>query len=79
MVTTLAASSFNPDFWDGVWWIISLAIAVIVVFVVIYTFVDNFTRHDHGGWAKALWAILIIFLPILGTIIYLVVRPVDAA
>jgi uncharacterized membrane protein YozB (DUF420 family) len=71
--------SFNPDFWDGVWWIISLAIVVIVVFVVIYAFVDNFTRHDHSGWAKALWAIVIIFLPILGTIIYLVARPADAA
>jgi len=49
------------------------------VFVVIYALVDNFTRHDHRGWAKALRAILIIFLPTLGTIIYLVARPADAA
>ncbi len=55
-------------FWDVVGLIISLAIAVIAVFVVIYAFVDNFTRHDDRGSAKALWAILIIFLPILGTI-----------
>ena len=57
----------------------SRAIAAIVVFVVIYALVDNFTRHDHRGWAKALRAILIIFLPTLGTIIYLVARPADAA
>jgi uncharacterized membrane protein YozB (DUF420 family) len=79
VLTTLASISFNADFWDVVGLIISLAIAAIVVFVVIYAFVDNFTRHDHSGWAKALWAILIIFLPILGTIIYLVARPADAA
>jgi hypothetical protein len=73
MLTTLAFS----DFWDGVWWIISFAIAVIVIFVVIYAFIDNFTRRDHSGWAKAAWAIVIIFLPILGTIIYLVARPAE--
>ena len=33
------------------------------MFVAIYAFVDNFTWHDHSGWAKALRAILIIFLP----------------
>jgi hypothetical protein len=64
MLTTLAAVSVNADFRDVVGWIIGLAIAAIVVFVVIYAFVDNFTQHDHSGWAKALWAILIIFLPI---------------
>ena len=77
MSSTLASASFNPNFWDGVWWIISLAIAIIVVFVVLYAFVDNFTRHDHGGWMKALWAIIIILLPLLGTIIYLIARPND--
>jgi len=48
-----------------------------VIFVVIYAFIDNFTRRDHSGWAKAAWAIVIIFLPILGTIIYLVARPAE--
>jgi hypothetical protein len=38
MLTKVESVSFNPNFWDGVWWIISLAIAAIVVFVVIYAF-----------------------------------------
>jgi hypothetical protein len=28
-----------------------------------------------SGWAKALWIILIVFLPFLGIIVYVVVRP----
>ena len=53
------------------WWFF---IFVIVVFGVIWAFVDNFRRHDHSGWAKAGWAFFIIILPLFGMLIYLVVR-----
>ena len=45
------------------------------IFVVIWVFIDNFRRRDHSGWAKALWAILIIFLPFIGVFAYIVARP----
>jgi hypothetical protein len=45
--------------------------------VIIWAFVDNFRRKDHGGWAKAGWFFLIIFFPLLGVFIYLIARPVD--
>lgn len=48
-----------------------------VFFAVIWAFIDNFRRHDHGGWAKAGWALLIIILPLFGTLIYLIARPRD--
>ena len=35
-------------------------------------FLDNFRRQDHGGFAKAMWTVLIIFLPVLGVLIYLI-------
>ena len=38
---------------------------------------DNFRRRDHSGWAKALWTIAIIFVPILGVFFYLIARPRD--
>jgi len=44
---------------------------------VIWTFIDNFRRTDHGGWAKALWFLFIVFVPVIGVLSYLVVRPVD--
>ena len=49
------------------------------IFVVIWVFIDNFRRRDHSGWAKALWFILIIFLPFIGVFAYIVARPRDVA
>jgi hypothetical protein len=61
-------------FWVVAWWFFLFSI----FFAVIYAFIDNFRRHDHSGWAKAGWALLILILPLLGTLIYLVARPADA-
>ena len=45
----------------------------ILWFWLLFTvFGDLFTRHDIGGWAKAGWAIFVIFLPFLGCFIYLI-------
>ena len=43
--------------------------------IVISVFMDNFRRNDHGGWAKALWTIFIVFLPIIGVFAYIISRP----
>jgi uncharacterized membrane protein len=48
---------------------------VAVFFAVIWAFIDNFARPDHSGWAKAGWALVILILPLLGTLIYLIARP----
>jgi hypothetical protein len=45
------------------------------IFAVIWSFIDNFRRRDHSGWAKALWALVIILLPYIGVFIYLIARP----
>jgi hypothetical protein len=71
----MLASTNNPSFWDVVWWITIFFIWVAWIFVVIRVFIDNFERHDHGGGAKAMWTILIIFLPVIGVISYLIARP----
>jgi phospholipase D-like protein len=62
----------------GVFWTIVLfSFAFLIIFTIIWAFIDNFRRRDHGGWAKALWAIFILFLPLLGVFVYLIARPVD--
>jgi hypothetical protein len=43
----------------------------------IYTVVDIFQRPDEGGLTKFLWLLLILFLPILGMLIYFIARPDD--
>jgi hypothetical protein len=60
----------------GIFWsLLLLFVFVMVGFVVIYTFIDNFRRADHSGAAKAAWALFIIVLPLLGAVVYILARP----
>ena len=54
--------------WLIAWWFFVFTI----FFGVIWAFIDNFRRHDHSGWAKAGWALLILILPLFGMLIYLI-------
>jgi len=59
------------------WSLLLFALMVLWVFIVIWVFIDNFRRPDHGGWAKALWFLFIVFVPIIGVFAYVLTRPVD--
>ncbi len=62
----------------GVFWTLVLfSLFVLVIFTILWAFVDNFRRKDHGGWAKAAWALFIILLPLFGVFVYLIARPAD--
>ncbi|MCJ7437054.1 MAG: PLDc N-terminal domain-containing protein [Acidimicrobiia bacterium] len=60
------------------WVLLMASFLFIIVFTVIWAFIDNFRRHDHSGWAKAGWALIIVIIPLFGTLIYLIARPADA-
>jgi len=75
----LLAYANNPSFWDVVWWMFIFFVWVMWIAVVISVFLDNFRREDHSGWAKAVWTLFIVFLPILGVLFYLISRPKTAA
>ena len=51
----------------------------LMIFFIIWCFVDNFRRRDHHGGAKFGWTVLILFIPVLGALIYIIARPPDAA
>jgi Tfp pilus assembly protein PilO len=40
----------------------------------IYVFIDIFRSHDLSGWAKALWFIFVLFIPLIGVLVYLIAR-----
>lgn len=65
-------------FWDAIWTMIIFFAWVMFITWVILLMIDNFRRKDHGGGAKALWFLFIIFAPILGAIVYTVARPSSA-
>ena len=62
-------------FWDGIWTVIVFFAWVMFVTWVIMLLIDNFRRRDHGGGAKALWALFLIFFPIVGAVTYTIARP----
>jgi hypothetical protein len=62
-------------FLDIFWTMLIFFAWVIWVSLVIIVLLDNFRRHDHSGWSKAGWTLLVIFLPLLGVLIYMIVRP----
>ncbi|MFM8305400.1 MAG: PLDc N-terminal domain-containing protein [Actinomycetota bacterium] len=60
----------------GIFWsLLMISLWVLWIFIVIWCFIDNFRRRDHGGFAKALWFLFIVFIPIIGVFAYLISRP----
>jgi hypothetical protein len=62
-------------FWDAMWTMIVFFAWIMFITWVIMLMIDNFRRTDHGGGAKAGWALFIIFAPILGAVVYTIARP----
>jgi Phospholipase_D-nuclease N-terminal/Short C-terminal domain len=65
-------------FWDAIWTMIIFFAWIMFITWVILLMIDNFRRKDHSGGAKALWALLIIFFPVVGAVAYTITRPSDA-
>jgi hypothetical protein len=56
------------------WSLLWFFLFVIWIALAIAVFVDIFRSRDMGGWAKAIWLIVVLLLPYLGVFVYLVVR-----
>jgi hypothetical protein len=53
------------------------AIAIIWVLIWALVLVDIIRRKDLNGKKKVAWALIVLILPIIGVIIYMVIRPPD--
>jgi hypothetical protein len=64
------------DFGTGevLWSFLWFFIFIIWIYLLIFIFSDIFRSEDLSGWGKAIWTILIIFLPYLGIFAYLIAR-----
>jgi hypothetical protein len=62
--------------WDVFWSVLFVMfIGIPLLFIWGFAIVDLFTRPDLGGFSKVLWLLLIVFLPLIGTILYYLFRP----
>ena len=59
-----------------VFWTLLIFFAWVCWLVILFmVLADNFRRSDHSGWAKAGWTVFVIFLPLIGVLVYIGTRP----
>jgi predicted PurR-regulated permease PerM len=68
------AASYNYPLLDFFWTIFEIFLWVIWIWILIWIFIDIFRSHDLSGWAKALWFLFVLFIPLIGVLVYLIVR-----
>jgi len=71
---SLASSSYSYPILGAFWTIFMIFLWVIWFWILITIFIDLFRSHDLSGWAKALWFIFILLLPLIGVLVYLIAR-----
>lgn len=59
---------------DAFWTMLWIVGFFLWIWIAIIVFADIFRSRDLSGWMKALWVIAIFALPLLGVLLYLIVR-----
>ena len=62
------------NFWQFFWLLVWSFFFVAFLMALFQIVVDLFRDPELSGWWKALWLIFILFLPVLGALIYLIAR-----
>ncbi len=70
----LASSSYAYPLLGVFWTIFELFLWIIWFWILIYVFIDIFRSHDLSGVAKALWFLFVLFIPLIGVLVYLIAR-----
>ena len=70
----LASSSYDYPILNVFWTILMVFLWVLWFWVLITVFIDLFRSRDLSGWAKALWFVFILILPLIGVLVYLIAR-----
>jgi hypothetical protein len=66
----LADFGSGQVFWSLIWFFLFFA----YIWVLITILMDLFRDHDMSGWAKAVWIIALLFVPLITMLVYLIAR-----
>ena len=69
---TIASSSY--PLLNVFWTIFEVFLWVIWIWILVWVFIDIFRSRDLSGWAKALWFLFVLFIPLIGVLVYLIAR-----
>jgi hypothetical protein len=64
----------SNNFWEFLWLILSTFFLFAYLIVLFQIIVDLFRDRNLGGFAKALWIIALVFVPMLTALAYIIVR-----
>ena len=67
------------NFWDLIWLIVSTFVFIAYLLVLFQIIADLFRNTEMAGWAKALWIIGLIFVPMLTAVVYIIANGADMA
>ena len=56
------------------WTIFEVFLWITWFWILITVFVDIFRSHDLSGAAKAVWFLFVLLIPLIGVVVYLIVR-----
>ncbi|MEI5584951.1 MULTISPECIES: SHOCT domain-containing protein [unclassified Agromyces] len=62
------------DLWSWIWFYFWMFAYVAYILVLVYIVIDVFRDHELNGWMKALWLVLLVFLPWITGLVYLIAR-----
>lgn len=70
----LAASASSYPLLDVFWTIFLFFLWVMWFWILISVFIDIFRSRDLSGGGKALWFLFVLLIPLVGVLVYLLVR-----
>jgi type VI protein secretion system component VasK len=70
----LLASSYSYPLLGAFWTIFLIFLWVLWFWILITVFIDIFRSRDLSGWGKTLWFLFVLLIPLIGVLVYLIVR-----
>jgi hypothetical protein len=67
----------DVTFGDILLTVFEIFLFVVWVWILFTIITDLFRNHDMSGWLKALWLVVLVFIPYLTALIYLIVYGSD--
>jgi Short C-terminal domain/Phospholipase_D-nuclease N-terminal len=59
---------------DLLWTFVEFFALLVYFWLLITVFGDLFRRHDLSGWAKTGWTVLVVLVPLIGSLGYLITQ-----